>query len=345
MSSKINTNGIDANYPVPGKNNSSQGFRDNFGQVKNNLNIAATEITDLQAKVLLKAGLDGTVLNNDMANAQISNCSTRGFRSTTFNLGSSLSGTVLVNVNGADVQEGIIAGNTVLQFGGWSPTGTESNVVLKLSLSPNIAPPTISLPNQCVSSNNNFGVTVLENYQDAAGTATLTFPANVEILEYKFSSMDCGNTITVTPINRPQQSTQVITRPVPPTGVPGDVAGKVAVDANYIYVCTGNFDSTIVEKEFTATSSIDNSITLSNTTGVVVDSPIIFTVDSFGGVEKNKVYYVKSIIDGFSITISDSRTAGTAGPEFAVTTATGNGIATCYTSGTDIWKRVTLGTW
>ena len=36
--SSINTNGINTNYPVPGVNNNSQGFRDNFAAIKTNLN-------------------------------------------------------------------------------------------------------------------------------------------------------------------------------------------------------------------------------------------------------------------------------------------------------------------
>ena len=35
--SAINTNGLDVNYPVPGVNNNSQGFRDNFASIKTNL--------------------------------------------------------------------------------------------------------------------------------------------------------------------------------------------------------------------------------------------------------------------------------------------------------------------
>ena len=53
--SQINTNGINVNYPVPGQNNSSQGFRDNFAAIRTNINTASTEITDLQAKVVVKA--------------------------------------------------------------------------------------------------------------------------------------------------------------------------------------------------------------------------------------------------------------------------------------------------
>ena len=217
MTSQINTNGISTNYPVPGQNNSTQPFRDNWAQITSQLNTAAGEITDLQTKAVLKAALNNTTLNNDMANTLISNAAISGFRSTTYNLGNALAGTVLVNVNQADVQFGAIQGNVVLQFGGWSPTNTESNVVVRFTMTnPNAV---ISFPNNCVASNNNFGVTLLENYVMIGNTATVTAPANAGILEYQFTSLDCGNTITVTPVNRPFQATQVVTRDPPPTGV------------------------------------------------------------------------------------------------------------------------------
>ncbi len=346
--SQINTNGINVNYPVPGQNNSSQGFRDNFGQIRTNLNTAGTEITDLQTKVVLKAALDNSVLNNDMANAQISNCSTRGFRGTTFNLGNALAGTVLVDVNKADVHYGTVTGNVTLQFGSWAPTNTESSVTLRLAVAN--ADAVISLPSQVVSSNNNFGTTLLENYTMIGNTATITAPANTEVIEFTFTSLDCGNTINVTPTNRPYQSTQIITRTPPPTGLPGDVAGTVSVDANYVYVCTGDFDSTLYSKVVGNTFNSGNIIQLNNTTNLVEDAPIIFTgnVDTANtNLVANSVYYIKTIAVGPStnVTISATRVAGTAGTEFEVGTKANANIAATAIVGTDIWKRIELDTW
>ena len=48
MASNINYTNIDENYPVAGQDNDSQGFRDNFQNIKTALNTAATEITSLQ---------------------------------------------------------------------------------------------------------------------------------------------------------------------------------------------------------------------------------------------------------------------------------------------------------
>lgn len=347
--SQINTNGINTNYPEPGTNNSSQGFRDNFSQIRTNLDTASNEITDLQNKVVVKTALDGTVLNNDMANTLISNASTSGFRATTYNLGNALSGTVLVDVNRADVQYGAVTGNLTLQFGGWAPTNTESNVVLRLAVANVDA--TISLPNAAVSANNNFGVTVLENYQDNNGTATLTAPSNVSILEYTFSTLDCGNTVSVSPNNRPFQATQILSRTPPPTGLPGDVAGTVAVDANYIYVCTDSFDSNVVQKTVGNTFS-GNLVQMSTTNNLVVNAPLIFTgnVDTANtNLVANTVYYIKTIVDVDSplgnITISGTRTGGTAGSTFAVGAKANLTINANAYIGTDVWKRVALTTW
>ena len=48
MASNINSTDIDAEYPVAGVDNDSQGFRDNFSTIKNSLATAKSEITALQ---------------------------------------------------------------------------------------------------------------------------------------------------------------------------------------------------------------------------------------------------------------------------------------------------------
>ena len=69
MSSNINPTNIDGSYPIAGQDNDSQGFRDNFTNIKTNLQYAKTELEDLQNKVVLKSALTGTALNNDLNNA------------------------------------------------------------------------------------------------------------------------------------------------------------------------------------------------------------------------------------------------------------------------------------
>jgi hypothetical protein len=345
--STINTNGINTNYPVPGQNQTSQGFRNNFSAIVTNLNIAATEITDLQNKVVLKAALANTTLNNDMANTLISNAATRSFRATTYNLGNALAGTVLINASLGDVQYGTISANTTLQFGSWAPTGTQQSIELQLAVSN--ANAVISFPSSVVSTDNNHGVTLLENYANIANIATVTAPYGVTQLNYTITTDDCGNTLYITPTNRPYQTTEVQVRTPPPTGFPGDTEGAVAVDANYFYVCTGNFNSTVVgPKTVSNTYSSNNEILLNNLTSLVNNAPIVFAGNTFGGIAANTVYYINSIVTGNStITISGTRSNGTAGSTLVLTTAnTGSNLCTATSyNGSNIWTRTSLTSW
>jgi hypothetical protein len=345
--STINTNAINVNYPIPGVNNNSQGFRDNFASIRNNLNIAGNEITDLQNKVVVKQALENTTLNNDMGNTLISNASTRSFRATTYNLGSSLQGTLLIDVSLGDVQYGTVSGNLTLQFGGWAPTGTQSNVQLQLAISNSSA--VISFPSSVVFTNNNYGITTVENYANIANVPTVSIPYDVTQLDYRLSTVDCGTTILIEPYNRPRIGTQLQQRTPPPTGQQGDVAGTVSVDANYLYVCTGSFNSIANTVSISSTNATGNLLTITNTGSVTLNDPIIFTGAnvSLAGLTANTVYYVKSIVTpgaSGTITISDARTSGTAGATFGLTTSSNTFAATTY-NGTDIWKRISLVSW
>jgi len=305
--STINTNGIDVNYPVPGQNNSTQGFRNNFTNIKNNLDTAGTEITELQQKSVFKEGLEGINLNNDMANTLISNAAIRSFRHTTYNLGSSLSGTVLVNVLLGDVQYGTITGDTTIQFAGWAPINTESAVKLRLTIANNVA--NISFPGEV-----SFSQGIIENNGTIAGNlAVLHAPYDAGVLEYNFTTLDCGNSITVTPTNRPYQVTQISERThITPTGFEGDRPGTI-VSAPSIPPITVT-DTTVTTDVFSTTS----------TEGFYVDMPITFTGNVFGGVLGGQTYYVTYIDTDTEFAVG--RTVG--GANLTLSTATGNMQAT-----------------
>jgi hypothetical protein len=262
--SNINTNAIDTTYPIPGTNNNTQGFRDNFASIKNNIDTAATEITDIQSKAVVKSALTGTSLNNDMANTLISNASVRSLRATTYNLGDNLSGTILINVSKADVHYGIITANTNITFGGWAPTGTQSNVQLNLTIAN--ANATISFPSTVVDTSGNItqgmksSIQQLENWHTeypngapiwntsfAANTTyvnKVTAPFNTYQLNYTFSTTDCGTTLDTVPSNRSQRANQIPVRAPLNIGGVGDTPGDTCTDGLYFYVCVGKYDGT-----------------------------------------------------------------------------------------------------
>lgn len=256
--STINTNGIDSNYPVPGVNNSSQGFRDNFSSIKVNLDAAYTEITDLQNKVVVKNSLIGYPVDNNMANTLISNALVRSFRATTYNLGNNISGSTTIDVSKGDVQYGTIVANTTINFGGWAPSGTQSNVQLQFSIAN--ANAFISLP---ISTNNpnakpisgmKYSVKQLENYNsnvanpiaNSVYTNQISAPAGVTELGFEVSTLDCGVTMDIQPVNRPQRVTQVVGNRAGLTGVglPGDRAGAMVTNGTDLYFCIANYDGT-----------------------------------------------------------------------------------------------------
>jgi len=344
--STINTNAINVNYPIPGVNNNSQGFRDNFASIRNNLNIAATEITDLQNNVVVKQALANTTVNNDMANTLISNASTRSFRATTYNLGNALSGTVLVDVSLGDVHYGTVAGNTTINFGSWAPTGTQSNVQLQLAVSNSTAFVTFS---GNVVVNNDSGATTLENYSNVAGFVTVSVPYGVTQMNYQISTVDCGNTLYISPINRPRQATQVQQRTPSPTGFQGDVAGDISIDASYVYVCTASYDAIANTITVANSNATGNIITVSNTGSLTANDPIIFSGANVtqANLVPGTIYYVKTIATSGAngtISVSASRTSGTAGANVPLTTTANSFSAVTY-NGSDIWKRIALTTW
>lgn len=49
MASNINPFNIDVTYPIAGQDNDTQGFRDNFTNIKNNFTVAGSEISAIQA--------------------------------------------------------------------------------------------------------------------------------------------------------------------------------------------------------------------------------------------------------------------------------------------------------
>ena len=186
--SAINTSGLNTQYPVAGVNQSSQGFRDNFNNIKQNLDTASNEITDLQNKAILKSALNGANLDNNMNGTIIRNAQTQGFRGTGVNLGTNVSGAVTIDTNVADVYFGTITGNVTLAFSKWAPAGTLSQVrvVLNASNVANIG--TIALPSEV-----DYSRTFIPGIGGSNNTVISAYSNSYPTLDLLFSTEDCGN--------------------------------------------------------------------------------------------------------------------------------------------------------
>jgi len=193
MASNINPNNIDTAYPIAGQDNDSQGFRDNFTNIKTNFTFAEQEIDDLQSKVLLKAALTGTTLDNDMGGALLKNAKLQGTRATRI-APTTTSGAITIDFSAGNYYKiGNLSGNTSLAFTNipsagnyaeWEVQLTQTNTAYTLTL-----PSSVSVGNV--------------NIQGITANNVITFN-ETGVYTFKFSTSDGGSTITIEDLERPR---------------------------------------------------------------------------------------------------------------------------------------------
>jgi hypothetical protein len=112
------------------------------------------------------------------------------------------------------------------------------------------------------------------------------------------------------------------------------VTGTKYYISNIIDASNFQITATIITVTASATAVTSNYITVSSTTGMVVNQPIKFTGLAFGGITAEQVYYIQSINAGTSqITVSALISGGVAGTAVSLATAVGAMIAkTCPTA-------------
>jgi hypothetical protein len=192
MASRIVPTNIDGTFPVAGQDNSSQGFRDNFTNTKNNFTFARNEISDLQSKAILTAALDGSTLNNDMAGTQLIRPQLKAWTQALVDLGS-ISGTATVNFTVGNFQKITASGAVTLALSGWPSVGTAGGygVVRVWIVISDYTTQTLTLPASV-----SIGANDISGYNSSTGV--ITFDAGTvgqpENYIFDFSSIDGGST-------------------------------------------------------------------------------------------------------------------------------------------------------
>ena len=194
MTSAINPQNIDGAYPVAGQDNDSQGFRDNFTNIKTNFGYAAAEITDLQSKVVLKSALTGTVLNNNMGGSILQNAQLQNMSETRVALGAISTGsTATISYSAGSYQTFSTAGSAgtiTLSFTNFSTAGTLSRVRVQITVT-NVTH-TVTLP---------AAVSVGTSNIQGISSNVITFN-DTGTYEFEFETSDNGSTITIIDQNR-----------------------------------------------------------------------------------------------------------------------------------------------
>ena len=190
MTSQINPNNVDGTFPVAGQPNNTQGFRDNFTNIKTNFSYAETEITDLQNNGIFKAALSGTTLDNNMADNLIYAVKLQDV-SYTYVQNTASAGSIPIDYSAGQYQYISTTGSVSLNFSNFPASGSQG--IIQIAINVTSTAHTLTLPAAVT-----LGTTGLQGY----ASNVITFAAT-GTYQFAFSTVDGGTTITIYDLNRP----------------------------------------------------------------------------------------------------------------------------------------------
>ena len=184
MTSQINPNNIDGQYPVAGQPNNTQGFRDNFTNIKTNFSYAETEITTLQ-----NTGVFTTVANN-MADNLIYAVKLQDV-SYTYVPQTATAGAIPIDYSAGQYQYISTTDSISLSFSNFPVSGSAG--IVQIAINVTSTAHTLTLPAAVT-----LGITGIQGY--SAGVITF---AETGTYQFAFSTSNGGTNITIYDLNRP----------------------------------------------------------------------------------------------------------------------------------------------
>jgi hypothetical protein len=191
MASLINPNNIDTAYPVAGQDNSTQGFRTNFTNIKQNFEYAEQEINTLQTNSAVINGANNFNDNviyaaklQDIAYTKVTD--------------PAAAGSIVLNFASAQYYSLVTNGSVSVTFSNWPTAGSSSVGYMRLQVEVISTAHTLT-----IAADNTGGGAALINAAQLQGytatngyTGTITFPA-VGYYDFEFTCSDGGAEITV----------------------------------------------------------------------------------------------------------------------------------------------------
>ena len=296
MTSQINPQDINGNYPVAGQPNNTKGFRDNFTNIKTNFEYAANEITELQNKAVLKQALAGGVLDNNMNDTLIYAAKIRDFSATLVQV-TTTSGPVSIDYTAGHYQAINTTGSIGLGFSNWPANNSAGWVRVVINIT-NTAH-TLTLPAEV-----SVGTTGI---QGLAGSV-ITFAAT-GTYSFDFVTYDNGATITIQDLSRPlNRYTNGVTSNSATAGIgyATGAGGAVTQLTNRTTGVTLNTVSGAITLVSAAGSTSWQSFTVTNSTVAATD---VVIVNQKSGTDLYEIH-VTAVAAG-SFRISYKTTAGT----------------------------------
>ena len=187
-SSSINETGVNAEYPVAGQDNDSQGFRDNFSILKTNFVAAKTEIEELQ-DITAKLNDTNDFLGNNISGANLVN-NTHAHHPSAGTVNSSQN----INVSDGPHQSIVVGADVTLTLTNWNTNNDKANTVRVYVKTADV--------DRTVTFASNAGAGTLKrssNWPTANTTAIIAVkadPADADkFFVFEFTSFDQGATV------------------------------------------------------------------------------------------------------------------------------------------------------
>jgi len=167
----------------------------------------------------------------------------------------------------------------------------------------------------------------LGNLRDRTFNMTITGTAIPQFLTPNGSILTTQDSIWIeTPIaySNPKSDNPVIIQIREGTLPPGLEIDLLGVIRGYANPPVVTFTQPSVIASASETNSSNNTITVSSTAGFSVGRPVVFTGTLFGGINSGTTYYVKTILNSTTFTITSSQN----GPTYTLSTGSGLMVVT-----------------
>lgn len=192
MTSQINPNNINGEYPVAGQDNNTQGFRDNFTNIKVNFQYAETEITNLQANSISKVSTSVNEFNDSVIyGARLQNT---GYIQ--LNRGN-VAPTANINYAAGSFQTITANANTTVNFTNLPAAGNTAVITLAINA---VAANTTANPFNVAIANVNTASSGIIGYSSGVLSFPGTNSTSAGTHTYQFVTDDNGSSFTVTPL-------------------------------------------------------------------------------------------------------------------------------------------------
>ena len=236
MSSQVNPSSINSQYPIPGVNQPSQGFRSNFLAIQNAFSQYVSEMNDIISKVIVSAPLlyGANISINNFGGMQNSNLSLFDYALTVNNITAATANSVptLSFSSAAVANINITSGTSVTQTINVSnfPSLGYSELIIQVEAS--TLPQFLNFANITPGGNLITSGGIAGFNANTANFAITSSPKTIKLgstdgINYSLSS-----------------SSTAVAKPYIPTGIgkPGDTAGTISYGPSFIYVCVANYD-------------------------------------------------------------------------------------------------------